>query len=164
MKNLTLLAVAVVLIGCPSRLRISDLPEKSQEILKTEFDEDFLRDVTILYGNTTDKAMDLVSKASGVRPAGMGYRIPGTELYRVVLRKDIVDVDDCGVLGLIGHEICHCRQGEREDWQMFLNYFIDYADGRIHGETAKEAYQNNKYEVECREVGSRIKKKCLDSK
>jgi hypothetical protein len=77
--------------------------------------------------------------------------------YNIYLRPGFYRLDSIEGLALLAHEIAHCRQYRRlGTWRFRARYLAAYFKNRFRGMTCREAYLNIPFEIEAREIESRV--------
>ncbi|MBO0722056.1 MAG: DUF4157 domain-containing protein [Blastocatellia bacterium] len=77
--------------------------------------------------------------------------------YNIYFRPGAYQADSIEGLALLAHEITHCRQYRNHGkWRFRALYLAAYFKNRLRGMPRREAYLNIPFEIEAREVETRI--------
>ena len=90
----------------------------------------------------------------GVSKVGpIGY----TDRNRIYFAPDHYRVDTLEGLALIAHEIVHCQQYHKlGTWRFRAEYLAAYFKNRRRGMIAQEAYLNISFEIEARDIETKV--------
>lgn len=89
--------------------------------------------------------------AGAIKP--IGY----TDRYQIYLAPEAYRIDSAEGLALLAHEITHCRQyKEHGTWRFRAKYIAAYFQNRRRGLNAQAAYLNIPFEIEAREIETKV--------
>jgi Domain of unknown function (DUF4157) len=88
-----------------------------------------------------------------VRGNPQGY----ADRYNIYLKPGAYRINTIEGLALLAHEIAHCLQYRKHGtWRFRARYLAAYFKNRFRGMTRREAYLNIPFEIEAREIESRV--------
>lgn len=121
---------------------------------RTGLDTDELRDAI----DPVDPARVFLRRASPLVVRALGKDIGGVTLWNLILiRPDMFDGPLDRLASVAIHELVHVRQWRRLGLAGFgFAYSRAYLRGRLSGLSHRDAYRANRFEVEAREVQSRL--------